>query len=122
MKQTRRLVRTGGWTCNGGPPASFPIGTGALIEFNANGNIISDVKVLSSGSLFTPDLSIITVASGTYAGQTSDIKFTVSSENIDQESTMKDVVSENLPITEVVTASGVITTTTFDYSESANKH
>ena len=112
-------VGTGGWTCNGGPPASFPIGTGALIEFNANGNIISDVKVLSSGSLFTPDLSIITVASGTYAGQTSDIKFTVSSENIDQESTMKDVVSENLPITEVVTASGVITTTTFDYSESA---
>ena len=112
-------VGTGGWTCNGGPPASFPIGTGALIEFNANGNIISDVKVLSSGSLFTPDLSIITVASGTYAGQTSDIKFTVSSENIDQESTMKDVVSENLPITELVTASGGITTTTFDYSESA---
>jgi len=111
-------VGAGGWTCNGGPPASFPVGTGALIEFQANGNIVSDVKVLSSGSLFTPDVSIITVASGTYAGQTSDIKFTVSSENIDRESTMKDVVSENLPITEVVTASGGITTTTFDYSES----
>ncbi|MDB4028103.1 hypothetical protein N9459_02855 [Flavobacteriaceae bacterium] len=104
-------VGAGGWTSN--------FGTGALIEFQANGNVISDVKVLSSGSLFTPDVSIITVASGTYAGQTSDIKFTVSSENIDQESTMKDVVSENLPITEVVTASGGITTTTFDYSESA---
>jgi hypothetical protein len=111
-------VGAGGWTCNGGPPASFPVGTGALIEFQANGNIVSDVKVLSSGSLFTPDASIITVASGTYPGQTSDIKFTVSSENIDQESTMKDVISENLPITEVVTASGGITTTTFDYSES----
>ena len=101
-------VGAGGWTSN--------FGTGALIEFQANGNVISDVKVLSSGSLFTPDVSIITVASGTYAGQTSDIKFTVSSENIDRESTMKDVVSENLPITEVVTASGGITTTTFDYS------
>ena len=104
-------VGSGGWTSN--------FGTGALIEFQANGNIISDVKVLSSGSLFTPDVSIITVDSGTYPGQTSDIKFTVSSENIDQESTMKDVVSENLPITELVTASSGITATTFDYSESA---
>ena len=94
-------------------------GTGALIEFQANGNVISDVKVLSSGNLFTPDVSIITVASGTYSGQTSDIKFTVSSENIDQESTMKDAVSKNLPITELVTASSGITTTEFVYSESA---
>jgi hypothetical protein len=97
-----------GWTSN--------FGTDALIEFQANGNIVSDVKVLSSGSLFMPDVSIITVASGTYPGQTSDIKFTVSSENIDQESTMKDVVSKNLPTTELVTISGTPTSTEFDYS------
>ena len=100
-----------GWTSN--------FGTDALIEFQANGNIVSDVKVLSSGSLFTPDVSIITVASGTYPGQTSDIKFTVSSENIDQESTMKDVVSKNLPTTELVTTSGTPTSNEFDYSGSA---
>jgi hypothetical protein len=99
-----------GWTSN--------FGTDALIEFQANGNIVSDVKVLSSGSLFTPDVSIITVASGTYPGQTSDIKFTVSSENIDQESTMKDVVSKNLPTTELVTTSGTPTSNEFDYSGS----
>ena len=100
-----------GWTSN--------FGTDALIEFQANGNIVSDVKVLSSGSLFTPDVSIITVASGTYPGQTGDIKFTVSSENIDQESTMKDVVSKNLPTTELVTISGTPTSNEFDYSGSA---
>jgi len=99
-----------GWTSNSG--------TGALIEFQAIGNVVSDVKVLSSGSLFTPDVSIITIDSGTYPGQTSDIKFTISPENIDQESTMKDVVSKNLPITKLVTVSGTPLSNEFVYSGS----
>ena len=84
-------------------------GTGATIQLSAKNNIVSNVQVLSGGESFTPGVSIITIADGTLSGQVGEIKILILEENIDRESTMKDVTSENLPYSinpTVLTASG----------------
>ena len=83
------LGTTPGWT-------SDP-GTGASVQLSAISNIVSNVKVLSGGQSFTPGVSIITIADGTLSGQVGEIKILIQEENIDRESTMKDVISKNLP-------------------------
>ena len=80
---------TPGWTSE--------TGTGANIQLSATNNIISNVKVLSGGESFTPGVSVVTIVDGTLSGQVGEIKILIQEENIDRESTMKDVTSENLP-------------------------
>ncbi len=87
-------------------------GSGATIQLSAINNIISNVKVMSAGQSFTPGVSLVTIADGTLSGQVGEIKILIQEENIDRESTMKDVTSENLPYSinpTVLTVSGTPT-------------
>ena len=86
---TGEVGSTPGWTSE--------TGTGATIQLSAKNNIVSNVKVLSGGQSFTPGVSIITIEDGTLSGQVGEIKILILEENIDRESTMKDVTSKNLP-------------------------
>ena len=88
-------------------------GDSAIIQLSSKNNIVSNVKVLFGGQSFTPGVSIITISDGTLSGQVGEIKILIQEENIDRESTMKDVTSKNLPYSinpTVLTVSGNPTT------------
>ena len=97
-------------------------GTGAEFQVTANNNFVTSVKAITTSNpkyYVGQDFNIgdeITIPSGTLTGQTGDLVFVVTDENMAKEGTMKDVVSENLPFFISETGLSVSATNTFTSS------
>ena len=102
---------TAGYTTSGS-------GTGALINIDVfSGSILNiSVDALATGTGFKVG-DTITISTSVLTGASNDVVVKVTRENLNQTSSMKDVVSKNLPATETLTVSGTPTLTEFDYTE-----
>ena len=98
---------TAGYTTSGS-------GTGAIITVTISGNAVSNISVDASttGTGFKVG-DTITISTSVLTGASNDVVAKITRENLNQTSSMKDVVSENLPSTETLTVSGTPTLTSF---------
>ena len=76
--------------------------SGSTFEVEAFGSYIGSIVCTFATAGFSPG-STITIPSGTLTGQIGNIQFLVTEDNLDQESTMFDKASEELPIIEDTT-------------------
>jgi len=94
-------------------------GTGATFDVTVLGGSVTEIKVNAVGSGYAVG-DTVTFTSGLGAG-TYTIVGTILTENMNQDATMKDCVSENLPLTQVVTATAISTTQfTANYAINSN--
>ena len=107
---------TSGYTTSGS-------GSGAEITVTISNNTISNISVDSSatGTGFKVG-DTITISTSVLTGASNDVVAKITRENLNQTSSMKDVVSENLPSTETLTVSGTPTLNTFTASSSINEN
>lgn len=83
-------------------------GTSATFDVTVLGGSVTEIKVNAVGSGYAVG-DTVTFTSGLGAG-TYTIVGTILTENMNQDATMKDCVSENLPLTQVVTATAISAT------------
>jgi hypothetical protein len=104
---------TAGYTTSGS-------GTGALINVDIfSGSILNiSVDALDTGTGFKVG-DTITISTSVLLGASNDVVVKVTRENLNQTSSMKDVVSKNLPATETLTVSGTPTLNSFVYTGTA---
>ena len=104
---------TAGFTTSGS-------GSGAELEITIDNDVVASVIVSenNTGSGFKVGDTIIIDKSVFGLQATNDVEIVLYRENFNQVSSMKDVTSKNLPITEQLTVSSVISDTQFQYSES----